>query len=45
METIRYFIANWNSPHRRPVWQILLLLPLWPLYLAASKFVKWMDGI
>jgi len=27
----------------RPIWQILVLLPLWPLYLIARAFVEWMD--
>lgn len=29
----------------RPVWQICLLLPAYPIYLAARKFVDWMDSI
>jgi len=45
MKTIRYVIANWNSPDRRPVWQILVLLVLFPIYHAARWFVDRMDRI
>jgi hypothetical protein len=28
----------------RPIWQILLLIPCYLLYLVAAPFVRWMDG-
>jgi len=36
---------KYNGQELRPIWQIVLLLPLWPLYLVARPFVKWMDSI
>lgn len=27
----------------RPLWQIVVLIPLWLIYKAASAYVKWMD--
>jgi hypothetical protein len=29
---------------RRPLWQMLLMLPLFLIYWPASKFVEWMDS-
>jgi hypothetical protein len=30
--------------NRRPLWQVALLLPLFPFYIVARKFVDWMDN-
>jgi hypothetical protein len=29
----------------RPIWQIIILLPLYILYIPAKAFVSWMDGV
>ena len=29
----------------RPIWQVVILVPLWVIYLPARKFVDWMDTI
>lgn len=36
----------WSEKHQsnvRPLWQIALLAPLYPVYLLAQSFVSWMD--
>lgn len=44
-DDIHYIRKNWHRPDRRPIWQMLLLLPLWLLYKPARWFVDWMDGL
>lgn len=36
-------LAFWRSPQRRPVWQMIALLPVFLFYVPARKFVDWVD--
>lgn len=40
---MKYIYDNWNSPTRRPIWEILLLLPLYLLYLPCKVYVEWFE--
>ena len=44
-QQLRYIVANWNRPDRRPVWQIAALIPLWLISLPARWFVSKMDRL
>lgn len=41
------FLTGWwserHGSHVRPLWQMLVLLPLYPIYVSARAFVDWMD--
>ena len=40
--------GGWSEKYRghvRPVWQIVLMIPVMGLYWAASRYVKWADTL
>lgn len=40
---LKYIAANWQRNDRRPIWQIILLIPAFLLYWPARKYVDFMD--
>lgn len=43
MKIIDRILELHADPARRPYWQILLILPVWLLYVPASIYTEWCD--
>jgi hypothetical protein len=43
IELLKRIRTDWNSPYRRPIWQIAILLPLYPTIWLSRKYVDFWD--